>query len=80
MAGWPLTGARHCARGRPSPPAASAAIYSLERDHAIGLAIISYDGELVFGVNADRASNPDLDVLTRGLLDEFAALSALARA
>jgi len=51
----------------------------LFKDHAIGIAIISYDGELVFGVNVDRASNPDLDVLERGLRDEFAALLALAR-
>ena len=51
----------------------------LFKDHAIGLAIISYDGELVFGVNVDQASNPDLDVLERGLRDEFAALLALAR-
>ena len=52
----------------------------LFKDHAIGVAIISYDGELVFGVNVDRGSNPDLDVLERGLRDEFAALLALARA
>lgn len=52
----------------------------LFKDHAIGIAVISYDGELVFGVNVDRASNPDVDVLERGLRDEFAALLALARA
>jgi WS/DGAT/MGAT family acyltransferase len=51
----------------------------LFRDHAIGIAIISYDGELVFGVNVDRASNPDVDVLERGLRDEFGALLTLAR-
>jgi WS/DGAT/MGAT family acyltransferase len=51
----------------------------LFKDHAIGIAIISYDGELVFGLNVDRASNPDVDVLERGLRDEFAALLALAR-
>jgi hypothetical protein len=51
----------------------------LFKDHAIGIAIISYDGELVFGVNADRGSNPDVDVLERGHRDEFAALLALAR-
>ena len=52
----------------------------LFKDHAIGIAIISYDGELMFGVNVDQASNPDLDVLERGLRDEFIALLALARA
>jgi diacylglycerol O-acyltransferase / wax synthase len=51
----------------------------LFKGHAIGIAIISYDGELVFGVNVDRASNPDVDVLEGGLRDEFAALLALAR-
>jgi diacylglycerol O-acyltransferase len=52
----------------------------LFKNHAIGLAIVSYDGELVFGVNVDRAANPDVDVLERGLRDEFTALQALARA
>jgi diacylglycerol O-acyltransferase / wax synthase len=52
----------------------------LFKDHAIGIAIISYDGELVFGVNVDRAANPDVGVLERGLRDEFATLLALARA
>jgi diacylglycerol O-acyltransferase len=47
--------------------------------HAIGLAIVSYDGELVFGVNADYAATPDLDVVETALCDEFAALQSLAR-
>jgi diacylglycerol O-acyltransferase / wax synthase len=50
----------------------------LFKDHSVGVAIVSYDGELVFGVNVDRASNPDLVVLERGLREEFAALLALA--
>ena len=49
-------------------------------DHALGMAIVSYDGELVFGINADRAATPDLDVLETALRDEFAALLCLARA
>jgi len=49
-------------------------------DHAVGMAIVSYDGELVFGINADRAATPDLDVLETALRDEFAALLSLARA
>jgi diacylglycerol O-acyltransferase len=48
--------------------------------HAVGIAIVSYDGELVFGINADYASMPDLDVVQTGLGDEFAALQSLARA
>jgi diacylglycerol O-acyltransferase / wax synthase len=49
-------------------------------DHAVGMAIVSYDGELVLGINADRAATPDLDVLEPALRDEFAALLSLARA
>jgi diacylglycerol O-acyltransferase / wax synthase len=49
-------------------------------DHTVGIAIVSYDGELVFGINADYATTPDLDVLTAGLRQEFDGLLALARA
>lgn len=48
-------------------------------DHAVGIAIVSYDGELVFGINADRAATPDLELLEAGLRTEFAALLSLAR-
>jgi diacylglycerol O-acyltransferase / wax synthase len=48
-------------------------------DHALGMAIVSYDGELVFGINADYAATPDLDVLQTAMRDEFAALLSLAR-
>jgi diacylglycerol O-acyltransferase / wax synthase len=47
-------------------------------DHAIGIAIVSYDGQLVFGINADYAANPDLDILETGLREEFARLLELA--
>ena len=50
----------------------------LAADHAIGLAILSYDGELAFGINADRAAAPDVRILASGLRDEFAALLSLA--
>jgi diacylglycerol O-acyltransferase / wax synthase len=48
-------------------------------DHAVGMAIVSYDGELVFGINADYAAMPDLDVLAAALRDEFHQLLSLAR-
>ena len=48
--------------------------------HAIGIAIVSYDGELVFGINADHAGAPDLDVLEAALREEFSTLLALSRA
>jgi WS/DGAT/MGAT family acyltransferase len=52
----------------------------LFKDHAIGMAIVSYDGELVFGLNVDQASTPDVEVLERALRDEFSALLTLAHA
>ena len=32
-----------------------------------GIAIFSYDGSIVFGITADYAANPDVDVLARGI-------------
>jgi diacylglycerol O-acyltransferase / wax synthase len=49
-------------------------------DHTVGIAIVSYDGELVFGVNADYAATPDLDVLVAALRAEFSSLLSLSRA
>jgi len=46
--------------------------------HAVGMAIVSYDGELVFGLNADYASTPDLDLLATALHEEFEALLEIA--
>jgi diacylglycerol O-acyltransferase / wax synthase len=40
----------------------------------VGVAIFSYDGELVFGVTGDYDSAPDIDVLVRGISDGFAEL------
>jgi WS/DGAT/MGAT family acyltransferase len=48
-------------------------------DHAVGVAIISYDGRLTFGVNADAASVPDVDVLSRGIARALQELQRLAR-
>ncbi len=46
--------------------------------HTVGMAIVSYDGELVFGINADFAAVPDLELLSSALDDEFGRLKALA--
>ena len=46
-------------------------------DHAIGIAIVSYAGNLVFGINADRASVPDVDLLAEGIADAIAELGSL---
>ena len=48
--------------------------------HAVGIAIASYDGEVVFGLNADRDTVPDLDVLARGIADSLSELRELAGA
>ena len=46
--------------------------------HAIGVAAVSYDGEVTFGLNADRATVPDLDVLKDGIEEALAELRRLA--
>jgi WS/DGAT/MGAT family acyltransferase len=53
----------------------------LAADHAVGLAVLSYDGRVFFALNADRDTMPDLDVLAAGIEDGFAELreAALAR-
>lgn len=38
------------------------------------VAILSYDGELFFGITGDRASAPDIDVLAEGIADGVAEL------
>ena len=42
--------------------------------HTIGIAVVTYAGRLVFGINADRLGAPDLDVLTAGIAQAFAEL------
>ena len=46
--------------------------------HAVGIAVVSYDGEVVFGLNADRDTVPDLEVLERGIVASLAELQDLA--
>jgi diacylglycerol O-acyltransferase len=47
-------------------------------EHAVGLAVFSYDGNLFFCINADRDTVPDLEVLNRGIADSLTELGALA--
>lgn len=44
--------------------------------HTIGIAVISYDGKVVFGLNADRVAVPDLAVLAGAIERSFAELLA----
>ncbi|HET8673943.1 MAG TPA: wax ester/triacylglycerol synthase family O-acyltransferase [Thermoleophilaceae bacterium] len=48
-------------------------------EHAVGIAILSYDGNVVFGVNADRDTLPDVAVLVQGIEDSLDRMLALAR-
>jgi WS/DGAT/MGAT family acyltransferase len=50
----------------------------LAADHAVGVAIFSYDGNVVFGINAAADAVPDIDVLRDGIAAEIAGLRHLA--
>jgi diacylglycerol O-acyltransferase / wax synthase len=43
--------------------------------HAIGVAVVSYDGTVTFGLNADRATVPDLEVMRAGIAETLTQLS-----
>jgi WS/DGAT/MGAT family acyltransferase len=47
-------------------------------EHAVGLAVFSYDGTLYFCINADRDTVPDLEVLNQGIEDSLIELGELA--
>ena len=52
-------------------------IVPLAAEHALGIVVVSFDGQMVFGLCADRASVPDFDVFKRGIVSSLAALQAL---
>jgi WS/DGAT/MGAT family acyltransferase len=47
--------------------------------HALGIAVVSYAGRVVFGLNADRMAAPDVAVLAEGIERSFAELRRAAR-
>ena len=49
----------------------------LAAGHAVGIAIVSYNGGLVLGLSADCDSTPDLHVLTEGVKEGFTELRIL---
>ena len=55
-------------------------VVPLASEHALGIAVVSYAGEMTFGVCADRGTVPDLDVLTDGIVTSLHELAALAHA
>ncbi|MGN6258096.1 MAG: WS/DGAT/MGAT family O-acyltransferase [Solirubrobacterales bacterium] len=48
--------------------------------HAVGVAVVSYDGALTFGLNADRDAVPDLEAMRAGIEESLAELRQLAAA
>jgi hypothetical protein len=55
-------------------------IVPLAAEHAVGIAAISYAGRVTFGLYADRATVPDLDVLSDGIVTSLHELAALTHA
>ena len=53
-------------------------IVPLAAEHAVGIAVVSYAGRITFGLYADRATVPDLDVLRDGIAASLFELAALA--
>ena len=51
----------------------------LARRHALAIAIVSYNGKVGFGILADRASMPDLEVISGYLSESVEELLAAAR-
>ena len=54
-------------------------IVPLAAEHAVAIAAVSYAGGVTFGLYADRATMPDLDVLRDGIVTSLLELAALAR-
>ena len=53
-------------------------IVPLAAEHAVGIAVISYAGGMTFGLCADRATVPDLDVLRDGIVSSLHELAGAA--
>jgi diacylglycerol O-acyltransferase len=53
-------------------------IVPLAAEHALGIAVVSYAGGMTFGLYADRATVPDLEVLREGIVTSLRQLAALA--
>jgi hypothetical protein len=55
-------------------------IVPLAAEHTIAIAAVSYASGLTFGLYADRATVPDLDVLRDGIITSLHELTTLAHA
>ena len=47
-------------------------------DHALGIAILSYDGGITFTINADRSSVPDIGVFRTAIEETMSELQSIA--
>ena len=54
-------------------------IVPLAAEHAVAIAVVSYAGGVTFGLYADRATMPDLELLSNGIVTSLRELTALAR-
>ena len=63
---------RSCAFG--APLVEILPLVPLFAGHTIGIAVVSYAGQIVFGLNADRVGAPDVGVLAEGIERSFAEL------
>ena len=50
----------------------------LAAGHAVGVAVVSYDSQVFFGLNGDERTMPDLDVLAHGIETAIGELRQLA--
>jgi diacylglycerol O-acyltransferase / wax synthase len=50
----------------------------LAAQHSVGVAVVSYDGRVFFGLNGDERTTPDLHVLARGIESAIGDLRQLA--
>src|SRR5512132_2533862 len=75
-----VAGSPHRADAFGAPLVDVVPIVPLAAEHAVGIAAVSYAGGVTFGLYADRAAMPDLDVLRDGLSASLLELAALAQA
>lgn len=51
-------------------------VVPLAAEHAVGIAVFSYNGAVTFGISGDCSTTPDLEVLAYGIETELDALGA----
>ena len=54
-------------------------IVPLAAEHAVAIAVVSYAGTVTFGVYADRATVPDLELLSDGIHTSLRELAVSGR-